>query len=70
MAKKAFCHKSSLAIGGTSSHQRGNLASKTTGDSYIEVIWHKDNVFAENRIIFFIKNAENRTFLAILPKIA
>ena len=25
MAKKAFCHKSSLAIGGTSSHQRGNF---------------------------------------------
>ena len=70
MAAKAFCHKSSLAIGGTSSHQRGNLASKTSGDSYIEVIWHKDNVFAEKRIIFFIKNAENRTFLAILPKIA
>ena len=60
MAKKAFCHKSSLAIGGTSSHQRGNLASKTSGDSYIEVIWHKDNVFAENRIIFSLK----------MPKIA
>jgi hypothetical protein len=64
MAKKAFLLWTSLATGWTSSHQRGNLASKTTGDSYIEVIWHKDNVFAENRIIFFNKNAENRTFSA------
>ena len=36
----------------------------------IEVLWRKDNIFAENRIIFFTKNAENRTFYAILPKIA
>ena len=64
MAKKAFCHKSSLAIGGTSSHQRGNLASKTTGDSYIEVLWRKDNVFAENRIIFFFFFSEKRTISA------
>ena len=64
MAAKAFLLWTSLAKGGTSSHQRGNLASKTTGDSYIEVLWRKDNVFAENRIIFFTKNAENRTFSA------
>ena len=31
MAAKAFCHKSSLSTGGTSSHQRGNLTSKTIG---------------------------------------
>ena len=41
MAKKAFCHKSSLAIGGTSSHQRGNLASKTTGKCLLHVMYSR-----------------------------